>query len=230
MGSKTTKAIRKILKDFSFDNSENPGLPFDKRAARELYASKCSDKLMFKHKDAFYTFLTDIAVKVRRSKKKKRRYPGMEVEEYGDKKVYSYPAPNLMGPVVQEYWQLAVLYSNKYYELCEKLVGGIIDVPIDSGQQSDISGKRLWWDYNLEVMDLDSTVIWVNQSKFRTLCEYIADTFQGHLQVTIEKVRNREKIEFNKDINVMKNYIGKCHRIMTVSTQIPPTVLSLIHI
>ena len=125
--------ITKKFDNFDYRISPKDEFTFIQRAKRELSGGYAPDDFIEKLYSGFREFFIETAVEILVSKRKPEK----------NKFIGVYTA----APLVDEMWVLAILYSKKYKELCEYLVGAVIDRVPQPRQKGLRYIKKIWPDY-----------------------------------------------------------------------------------
>ena len=135
---------------YTFDNFDfriNPSdaFTFRDRAKREHTGGCAPEDYLERIYSAYREFMIDTAADIKLSKLK---------PENG-----KFTARHSPGPLIDEMWCLAILYSEKYKELCEKIAGGVIDRPTIQHSNNLSFCKKAWPDYHSEFHLLDEKYV-----------------------------------------------------------------------
>ena len=219
MGSENSKISRKKLKreeitkkydSFDYRSSPDEEFTFIQRAKRELTGGYAPDDFMTKIYAGFREFIIETAVEILVSDRKPEK----------DKYTGAYTAP----PLVDEMWILSILYSKKYKELCEYLVGAVID----RAPQQRIKGfkfiKSIWPAYEKSFWPIDrQNIAWIYNKDIKDFLNFFYDK--------IKESAENDRIEIRTTI--IKGEIKKLQGFITdrytnlslkpYNTPIPPS-------
>ena len=148
---------------FDFRINTTDSFTFLERAKRELAGGFATDEFMQRCYAGYRAFIIENAVEILMSKK---------TPEQGRFSAIYTPAP-----LIDQMWCLAIVYSQKYKELCEYLVGGVID----RFPQREFKGfhlfKKAWPDYDKDFYNLDQKhTVWIYNKDITYFLEKFYDT------------------------------------------------------
>ena len=143
---------------FDFRINTTDSFTFLERAKRELTGGFATDEFMQRCYAGYRAFIIENAVEILMSKK---------TPEQGRFSAIYTPAP-----LIDQMWCLAIVYSQKYKELCEYLVGGVIDrVPPKQFEGFDLF-KKAWPDYDQDFYNLDQKhTVWIYNKDITSFLE-----------------------------------------------------------
>jgi hypothetical protein len=180
---KLAKELEKKFDSFDFRINPSDTFTFKERAKRELTGGRAPDEFIDKIYLAYKRFLIMNAVEIILSEKKP--------EEGKFIAVFTPPA------LVDEMWCLAILYSQKYRELCELLVGGVIDrVPNQKKIKirPDII-RSVWPDYDMDLWNCDkSYTVWIYDKNLEFVMAEFYDRIKK-LAIDTEVKENSDQID-----------------------------------
>ena len=143
-----------------FDFRINPSdeFTFIERAKREISGDCAPDDFMRKLYKGYREFIIEAALEILLS----------NIKPENGKFISKVTPP----PLVDEMWCLAILYTAKYKELCEYLVGGVID-RVQPLRLTHIKlVKSLWPDYSKDFWQFERTTVWVYNKDISYVLEY----------------------------------------------------------
>lgn len=157
---KIISEVTALFDAFDFRFSINDQFTFKMRAEREL-ALGIFKRFFEKAFNCYRDFMITTAVDIIYSKQPKNKYDGF---------IAKYQAP----PLVDEIWCLAILYSKKYKELCQALVGGTI-FRSQPNVQTKLFVKNIWPGYSEEFWDLEvkGGTIWIYKKQLDSFLKQI---------------------------------------------------------
>ena len=196
----------------TFDFRINPTDLFTltQRAKRELTGGCAPDDYMAKIFNGYREFMIESAVEIVLSNRK---------PEKG-----RFVAVNTPAPLIDELWCLSILYTQKYKELCELLVGAVIDRVPSKRLNGYKLIKNIWPDYQQGFWNLDQNyVVWILNKDVNYFLNYFYDK--------IKEGARDNKIHVHK--KAVKSELDKLHSylefkytsvdIRKIPCQIPPS-------
>ena len=180
--SKLKKQLKAELSNkfdnFDFRINASDVFTFTDRAKRELTGGCAPGDYMERLFNAYRDFIIDASVNILVSHTK---------PENGKFTVKISP-----GPLIDEMWCLAILYSEKYKELCETLVGGVIDRAPSTKSRNTTYCKKMWPDYQSSFLELDQKyVVWIYNKDIGYFLNFFYDQIKASASNNVIKIHKK---------------------------------------
>lgn len=183
--------------DFRINNDDE--FTFFDRAKREITGCFQSDEFMLRLFKGFRKFMIKTACSL-----------------YGTEKGVdgNYIGPYTAPPLIDEIWCLAILYSTKYKELCNLLVGGYIDRLPSQNLKGIKLFKFIWPDYDKNFWELDSKyTVWILDkniySQLLSIYNYVISTKTSTNKINILNERLDQELKiFHHNLTFKKSCVN----------------------
>ncbi|OMJ65307.1 hypothetical protein SteCoe_38520 [Stentor coeruleus] len=153
----TTEDLARKFDRFDFRINENDEFTLVQRAKRELAGNGAPDEFIAMIYEGFRVFMIKTACTILANKTEG------ETDFIG---------PYTAAPLIDEMWCLAILYSEKYMELCQILVGGYIHRKPPDSLKGIKMVRLIWEDYTSKFWRLDSKyTVWIYNRDLKEMLE-----------------------------------------------------------
>ena len=192
---------------FDFRINTSDVFTFTDRARRELTGGTCTEDYMRRIFNGYRAFMIDTAVDILTSKKKPEN--GKYIAKYNP------------GPLIDEMWCLAILYSGKYKELCEVLVGAVID-RVSTEKSSIVYSKKAWPDYQESFSKLDRKfIVWMHNKDISCFLNSFYDQIKAKAnpnKIKVQKINLENELK-QLQLSIINKY--KSVNITKYTTPVP---------